>query len=294
MYETPLMHETQNKGNIVAEFKTKASMPILIKTGAVILAILLIFAGIFFINDPQDPGDRIGGFAALGVTPIVLIGLFWLANSMKSKVTVYEEGVHVIKGRNNQSFHFNQIAGLTDNPDDVSFSTVAGGGVLGAVVAGAIAGAAAAVRDAHYRRTQPRTMIIKPNTPELKDANVIKTAGGLLSERFTNWYIKQHNITPATVPNMTLSFGDELRLENGVFIQTRRKGDIHLPVVDITNLQANEDGVNFYAYNEKGKEKCKIVVGLSSMYNLDLLFDVVDMFNAEETPAEAHAEASTF
>jgi len=146
--------------------------------------------------------------------------------------------------------------------------------VIGAGIAGAIRGA---VKGAHDRKHRNRPVNVVLSAPGGVEHSVLKSGGDILSEVFTKWFIKNKNITPETVRSLQLSFGDILKLNNGVFSKFHKRKPVDLAFDDITNLEIRQDSVMFFGLNEKGKDKCLIDINAAQMYNIDLLFEVVEM-----------------
>jgi len=265
-----------NFGNEFAVRRRKGSTIALIRLGGLALTAALIAGGIYFISNPIDPEDTIFGYVALGLSVLILIISWIIASKMKGEVAIHEEGVIVKKGKNTHQYHFNQIAGLQDQAGDAT-TVLVGGGIAGAIGAGIAAGVRGAVKSAVDRKNRNRPVTIVTKSVDLPGVSVLKAAGDILSEVFTEWYIKNYGITSETIKTMELSFGDRLKLKEGAFVYSRRKGDVTLPLTGVTNLQIVENSLMFYGLNEKGKDRCLIDINIIHVLNIDLIFKIVEM-----------------
>jgi len=267
-------------GNMVAERSTKKSRVIWLRVGAIGALLILGFAGYYFINFPFDPEDRIMGFVALGLAVLLFLLLWFISNKIKQSVEIYEEGVIVKKGRKEHSFHFNQIAGLRDAATDSGGFFVAGG-LVGGIIAGAVSAVASNAIDANRRKHRIRSLSIVPNTEELKEVSVVNTGGGMLSDAYTEWHKREKTITKENIPSLQISFGDILELNQGMFIHKHRRGDVHLPLAEVTELDIRENSLMFFGLNEKGKTRSLIDINITKVLNLDLLYDIYTMAKPE-------------
>jgi len=270
-----------NFGNEFAVRRRKGSTIALIRLGGLALTAALIAGGIYFISNPIDPEDTIFGYVALGVSIIILIASWIIANRMKGEVAIHEEGVIVKKGNKTHKYHFNDIAGLQDQAGDVT-TVLVGGGLIGAIGAGIAAGVTGAAKNAINRKNRNRPMNIVTKSVSQPGVSVLKSAGDILSEVFTGWFIKNNGITKEALQTMELSFGDKLKLKDGEFVYSRRKSDVNLPITGVTNTQIIEDSLMLYGLNEKGKDKCLISVNIVHVLNIDLLFKVIEMAELDE------------
>jgi len=270
----------KNIGNQYEVRRTKASTVWLIRLGAIAALVGLIAGGLFFLLNPVDPEDTIMGVVALVFAVIIFVALWIVSGRIQSEVAVHEEGVIVKKNKKEHRFHFSEIKGLIDNPDDASMLIFHGGGVADAVAAGIAAGVASVRANARARKSKARPMIIVANTEEKLEVSVLKAAGETLSQRYTQWLIKNKPVTKDNVYSLVLSFGDNLELNQGTFIHAHRRGDVHLPIQDVTSLETRENSLMFFAANEKGKNKCLIDIKITQVLNIDLLFEIFGMIAA--------------
>jgi len=265
-------------GNVFAVRRTKRSTIWLFRLGAIAAFAGLLAAGLFFILNPVDPEDTIMGYIALGASVIISIVLWIISNKIQTEVAIHEEGVIVKKGKKEHRFHFSQIKGLIDSPNDSGTIFIhGGGGIVGAIAAGVVAGVAGAAADIHARNNVTRYINIVADTEDNLEVGVIKSAGDILSRVYTDWLIRNKPITNENIPSLTLSFGKELELSQGMFLYSRRRGDVELPLAEVTELEIREDSLMFFGLNEKGKTKCLIDINITKVYNIDLLFAVYNM-----------------
>ena len=274
---------------VVRESKKSKSVWLII--GAVASLVLLSAGGLFFLMDPHFPEDTYMGIALL-VLAVILFGLLlFLSRKLRAKVEIYEQGVVVARGSKEHKFHFSEIAGLRDAPGDSGvFVVPMAGGLVGAIVAGAVAGVAGNMSDSRRRRHRLRSISIVTKGDSPREIGVVNTGGDELSEVYTDWLIAQTPITKENVHNLTLSFGGILELNNGVFVHHRRRGDVQLALKDVTDLSAGEDSVMFYGLNEKGKSKCLIDVKVAHIVNIDLLFSILHIAAGDEAEQTEEAE----
>ena len=287
---------TQNYGNQLAIRESKPSTARWIKIAAVALLLLLGAAGLFFILNPHDSTDIIMGFVSLGFALVLFFGLFALTKRMHSVVTIYEEGVVIVKGKKEHRFHFNEIAGLVDAPGGGTVVPVAGG-IIGAIAIGAVSALAANAADAHRRNHRLRALSLIPANPDGRmDAigiSVVDTAGDELSEVYTQWLIKEKGINEENIKSLQIPFGDTLSLDNGAFVHKKRRGEERFEFEQLTDLDIREDSVMFFGLNEKGKNRCLIDTKIARTHNLDLLFYIWDMVfdgGEEDEGEESDAE----
>jgi len=266
-----------NFGNEFAVRRRKGSTIALVRLGGLALTAALIAGGIYFINNPIDPEDTVMGYVALGLSVLILVISWIIANNMKGEVAIHEEGVIVKKGKKTHKYHYNDIAGMQDQAGDAT-TVLVGGGIAGAIGAGIAAGVRGAVKGAMDRKNRNRPITIVTKSVSQPGVSVLKSAGDILSEVFTDWYMRNNGIAKETVESMELSFGDKLKLVNGEFVHSRRRGEVNLPLTGVTNLQIVEGSVMFYGLNEKGKDRCLIDINIIHLLNIDLLFRIVEMF----------------
>ncbi|MCL2362049.1 MAG: hypothetical protein FWC73_09585 [Defluviitaleaceae bacterium] len=265
-----------NFGNQFAMRRTRGSTIWLIRLLALAFGVGLLAGGIYFISNPIDPEDTIMGVVALVMAGLIPLILWIVSNNMKAEVAIHEEGVIVKKGKKIHQYHYSEIAGLQDQAAETTTMLV-GGGIGGAISAGIAAGVRGAVKSAVNRKNRNRPITIVTKSVSKPGVSVIKAAGDILSGVFTEWFIKNNNITKETIRSMELSFGDNLKLKDGVFTQTKRNKVINLAMADITNLEIREDSVMFFGLNEKGKDRCLIDINIVHVLNIDLLFEVMEM-----------------
>jgi len=266
-----------NFGNMLVERSTKKNRIVWLRVGAIAALLALGAAAYYLINFPFDPEDRIMGFVSLGMAVLLFLVLWFISNKIKQSVEVYEEGVIVKKGRKEHPFHYSQISGLRDAGADDGFFVFGAFGLVGAAIAGAASAVASNAIDASRRRNRIRKLSIVPNTDELKEISVVNTGGDMLSEIYTGWLIREKSIVKESIPSLALSFGDVLEFNQGLFTHKHRRGDIHLPLAEITELEIRGDSLMFFGLNEKGKTKSLIDINVVEVLNIDLLFYV---FNA--------------
>lgn len=286
---------TQNYGNQLAIRESKPSTARWIKIAAVALLLLLGAAGLFFILNPHDSTDIIMGFVSLGFALVLFFGLFALTKRMHSVVTIYEEGVVIVKGKKEHRFHFNEIAGLVDAPGGGTVVPVAGG-IIGAIAIGAVSALAANAADAHRRNHRLRGLSLVPANPDGKAVgnlgiSIVNTAGDELSEAYTQWLIKTKDINEENIRSLQISFGDQLSIDNGAFVLKNRRGEERFEFERFTDLDIREDSVMFFGLNDKGKNKCLIDTKIARTHNLDLLFYIWGMVfgGGEEDEGEEEA-----
>jgi len=264
-------------GNLLAERSTKKSRIVWLRVGAIAALLALGAAGYYFINFPFDPEDRIMGFVSLGMAVLLFLVLWFISNKIKQSVEIYETGVMVKKGRKEHPFHYNQISGLRDAAADDGFLVFGSFGLVGAAIAGAASAVASNAMDASRRRNRIRKISVVPNTEDLKEVAVVNTGGDVLSEIYTGWVMREKAITKESIPSLYLSFGDVLEFNQGLFTHKHRRGDIHLPLTEVTELEIRGDSLMFFGLNEKGKTKSLIDINITEVLNIDLLFYVFNM-----------------
>jgi len=269
-------------GNLLVECSTKKSRIVWLRIGAIAALLVLGAAGYYFINFPFDPEDRIMGFVSLGLAVFLFLVLWFISNKIKQSVAIYETGVVVKKGRKEHPYHYNQISGLRDAQADDGFFVFGGAfGLVGAAVAGAASAVASNAIGASRRRNRIRKLSIVPNTLDLNEIGVVNTGGDVLSEVYTEWLKREKAITKESIPSLALSFGDVLELNQGMFTHKHRRGDVHLPLSEVTELDIRSDCLMFFGLNEKGKTKSLIDITITQVLNIDLLFDVYNMAKAQ-------------
>lgn len=266
-----------NLGNIIAERKTKTSTTVILRLSAIIVFLLFVLLGIAMLYEPMDPDDieliiASGVFLAIGI--IVPIILFTISVKGRSYATIFEEGITVRRGKNEQTVHFNDILGIRDIPKEDSFF-IFNFGLIGAIIAGAALGASRAIRDAaNARHRILKVRIVLKDSSEVK---VVDTAGDELSDIYTKWLIKQLNIIAENVSTQVITFGDSFKLESGTFINTRRRGEDLLPLEEVTEVNLSGNDFSFFALNEKGKERKRFSIKVSETLNIELLVNICVM-----------------
>jgi len=268
----------QNFGNQQVTRKTKSSKVVWLRIGAVAAFFLVGAAGLYFVLNPIDPEDTIMGYIALGLAVFLPAVLVFLSFKIRAEVTIYDEGVIVKGSKGTHKLHFSEIAGLRDANTSGGNIFIGGGlGVIGAIVVGAAQAAGHAAADASRRRNRIRDLAIVPKTTGAKPISVVNTGGDELSQIYTEWLIKQHSITAGNINSLNLSFGEDLNLRDGIFTHKHRKGDEALALADISTINFNEGSLDFFALNDKGKERRVIHIRLVDVLNVDLLFTIYEM-----------------
>ncbi|MCL2854149.1 MAG: hypothetical protein FWE21_00860 [Defluviitaleaceae bacterium] len=269
-------------GSRLALHKNKASSVIWLRVLAVVLFVGLGVGGVYFLLNPIDAEDTIMGFVALGMAVTLPAVLWFVTARMQAEVAIHQQGVMVKAKGKEHSLHFSQIRGLQDVPGSGGVFIVPGGfGIAGAIVAGVASAVASGAADAHRRNNRLRSINIIPAGSGAA-ISVVNTAGDHLSEIYTAWLIKEKGITKANLPNLTIPFGDELVLERGTLVHKHRKGDIRLPIGDVTNINTDDGTMSFFAINEKGRDGAAINISIQNVINVDLLFGVFDIIGKQQ------------
>ncbi|MCL2569337.1 MAG: hypothetical protein FWE12_07945 [Oscillospiraceae bacterium] len=275
----------QDFGKQLAAYETKRSTFAWLKIGAIAAFLLFGIGGIFLILYPIDPEDTIIGYGLLGAAVFFPLVLLFLTKRMRAQVTIYEEGVVVQSGGKEHRFHFSEIAGLRDTASGGGTIIVPGGlGVLGALAVGAASAIASSAVDARRQRNRIRSVSIVPiprGEKSQSEISVVNTGGDALSEVFTEWLVDQKSITEDRIPTLHLSFGDSLKLVDGVLIHTHRRGETRLALQDVTQMDTDDGSLRFFGPNEKGTEKCLISIDFRSVWNLDLLFYLYELSDTQ-------------
>ncbi|MCL2528043.1 MAG: hypothetical protein FWE42_06425 [Defluviitaleaceae bacterium] len=270
-------HSTNNFGNLIAERQFKASASFWFRFGGAVALGLIAFGGIYLIFDPiVDSDTPTRGLIALGAAALLILFMLLLARTIKSAVAIYEEGVVVTKGKKLLPYHYNQILGLDDT--SVGGMVFMSGGLIGAVVTGAVTAVASKAIGAIDRNYRIRAIDIIP-TPDsqLKKVGVVNTGGDILSHVYSEWVIKQKGITAENANAQELHFGD-LSLKDGVFTHKRLRGDeVHARLDDVMGMDIEEDHLRLLGENQVGKQVALIKINTSFVVNMDLLVYVVNL-----------------
>jgi len=270
-------HSTNNFGNLIAERQFKASASFWFRFGVAVALGLIAFGGIYLIFDPiVDSDTPTRGLIALGAAALLILFMVFLSRKIKREVAIYEEGVVVTKGKKVLPYHYNQIIGLSDT--SIGGMVFMSGGLIGAVVTGAVTAIASKAIGAIDRNYRIRDIDIIP-TPDsqLKKVGVVSTGGDILSHVYSQWIIKQKGITTENVNSQELHFGD-LSLKGGVFTHKRLRGDeVYARLDDVTAMDIEEDNLRLLGKNQVGKQVALIKIGTSFVVNVDLLVYVVHL-----------------
>ncbi|MCL1949598.1 MAG: hypothetical protein FWF59_07695 [Turicibacter sp.] len=99
-----------------------------------------------------------------------------------------------------------------------------------------------------------------------------------LTDAYTKWMIEAHGINKETLPQLSLSFGKYLSLEQGVLIQHGDNDSRKIPLAQVMNITVDEFG-QLAVWTQKGGRRAKrtIDVPLVHVLNVELLFKVVEM-----------------
>jgi len=212
---------------------------------SILLAIIITALGVAFL---------VGGFAFKKVRNII-----------------YEEGVFVANGKKEYNLHFSEIVGISDEAaTDVTVS----GGLVQVLVASAVVAAAGKIADAHNRKHRIRPINIWANIDgNLQSLPVVKTAGDVLSQLYTEWLIEKKPITADNLDMISLPFAKNLELDRGVFTLTHvyGGGETKLSLEDFAEIKYEGNNVQLCATDRMGRTKSEIELSIDTIYNLDLL-----------------------
>ena len=286
-----------NFGSERATYETKMGRIVKYRVWGVILLLILVAAGLFFLLNPVDAEDVVMGWVSVGAGVIICTVLFVISSRIRSKAVIYDEGVVITNRGVEHKFHFNEIAGLrgmmvADTSDGVTVAGGVAGGLIGGLIAGAIAGAMANNRESEMR---PMVSVrIVPNTNSMDEVTVMNEAGDELSLLYTQWIIQQKGITKENVNTLNMSFGDELELYNGAITSKQRRKEVTLELSKITKIDSSSNGVTlqFFGMNEKGKEKNLLSIGIIKVNNVHLLLEIHNMITASQKLASDTISAS--
>jgi hypothetical protein len=226
--------------------------------------------------------SMIGGLGVIILGIIIIIVNFSFVNKLYQVVTIFTEGV-IIKGKKYElAFRFDEIIGLRDVGADSGMTIVTTGGIVGGVVAGIASAVAGNIADKHRRVNRLREVVIIPK--EGKEIRVTKTAGDIVSEYYTAWLINTKGITDENVGSLSIPFGEKLEYNSGTLTQKHKNKDKSIVIKEATRITVHNDAKLFQVWglNEKGKETRIIEVKLKDMYNLDLMFYIVDSLQMQD------------
>jgi len=270
-------HNTNDFGNLLAKRHFKASASFWFRFGGAVSLGLILFGGVYLIFDPiVDSDTPTRGLIAIGAAALLILFMIFLSRKIKHEVAIYEEGVVVTKGKKVLPYHYNQIIGLDDT--SIGGMVFMSGGLIGAVVTGAVTAIASKAIGAIDRNYRIRSIDIIP-TPDsqLKKVGVVSTGGDILSHIYSEWVIKQKGITAENINSQELHFGD-LSLKDGVFTHKRFRGDeVYARLDDVTGMDIEEDNLRLLGENQVGKQVALIKIGTSFVVNVDLLVYVVNL-----------------
>jgi len=273
----------QNFGSEIVTRRTKNSTLIWLRISAVASFLLFGVAGAYFVLNPIDAEDTLFGFIALGAAVIFPIFLLIISVRLRAEVKIYENGVAVVKGNNKEKLHFSEIAGLRDAATSGGTIFVSGDlGIVGALIAGAAQGIAGNALDASRRRNRIRSLSIVPKASGAKEIGVVNTGGDELSQIYTDWLMAQASVTPDNINSISLNFGENLNLNNGILTHKHRRGEDSVALNDIISLNITENSLQFVGINEKGKERPLIDINFTNVLNIDLLFMIYEMSAQDE------------
>jgi len=241
------------------------------------IIILVMFGSFGFMMLPAArlESAEIWAYASIGFGVVLCIILFLDAKLQTREATLYSEGVVVKNGWKVSTFHFKEIAGLRDMVD-IEVTPVAGG-LIGGLIMGA---AIDKMRDALEGESEYPLRDLQIVSKQGERAKVVNTAGEALSRLYSTWLIKELGITKDNVNELSLSFGDVLKLDRGTLIGKRERKDR----VDLGEIVGFEAGLvlSLSAINEKGKTYRPIHIEIKKVLNVDLLLYLVKLAQSED------------
>jgi len=210
---------------------------------------------------------------------LAVLGLVILGVSLtieKQRAIIYEEGVFVANGDNEHYLHFGDIVGLSDEPGG---GMTIRGGLVQVLVASAVVTAAGKIADAHNRKHRIRPINIWAKIDgELKSLSVIKSAGDVLSQLYTEWLIAQKSISAENLHSLTLPFAEKLELNQGTFNFTDASGNkATLNLADMADISWDEQNFHLRTADEYGEPESVIKLPIGELYNFDLLLYIHDL-----------------
>ena len=275
-----------NYGREIAIRKNRARVSILLYLVGLLLLGSLVLGGYYLRANPVDEFDTIMGMVAYVMGVGLFIVMFLIARRLKAVVTIFEQGVIVKRRKRTHSFHFSEIRGLRDTTSGDSSGYFFAGGLVGALVMTVAEGLASGFGNRDWYSNNRRVIKIVPNGGTPKDeVKVMKIASTILSQAYTQWLIAVHNITHENIGNLVLDFGDQVEYNNGSIIHKHRKrGNIIHRILDVNSVDFSGEAIQFFAYNEKGKNKAFISLNLPEFLNVDLMFFVYDLAKTPVAP----------
>ena len=234
---------------------------------------LLIIVAYFFFGGQLDglPVVLTTGAISIAIAVAIFLIFSFLSKKFKPKhtTTVYEQGVIIERKKEINKFHFNQIKGLKDRGQKDSSAAAIGVafGVIGGLIAGLMSGS---------KKSQLREISVMDNSSKL--FNVADAASEDLSQAYTNWLVKEKNITQQNINDIQLSFGDNLELKNGTFILKHKRNDKNIKLADITRFETlDNNNFSIFGLNEKNKEKAIIQINVQNLLNMDLITKIIEI-----------------
>jgi len=200
---------------------------------------------------------------------------------------LYENGI-CVKTKNNEilSYHFGEIESLMEN---VSKSGRTG---YFKIRRFRIFSRRSFLRN--RKRDHLCLTFISRKENNLRRVFVADAMADALSVAYTNWMIKEHNIVKQNFDKLNLSFGNSLKLENGMLMNGNK--NIHLR--DISRVEIKKEikkhrqtkvfNLEFFAFDKTGSEIFLSILKVpwNGIENVDLLFYILRKFNGQKIEFE--------